>query len=96
MITKENAIHVLRVLESSGILSEEIEEDLNDICICIEQIENGLDLFGADDEEVSNLFVGKLNPYESSAPYNTDELKKEYDEWMAKCDAIAEKHKIKV
>lgn len=95
MITKEEAVDVLRDLQNSGILAESIEDNLNDICTCISELDNGLDLFGADDDYV-DLFVAKANPYHSSAPYNTDELKKEYDEWVAHCEKIAEKYKIKV
>ena len=94
MITKEQAIETLRNMQFSGVLSEEIENDLNDICICLQEFENGLDLFGADDDYV-DLFIAKADPYHSSAPYNTDELKKEYDEWVAHCEKIAEKYKIK-
>lgn len=95
MITKEDAINVLRNLEGCGILAEEIESDLNDICICLEYLDNGLDLFGGNDEEVSKLFVARRNPYQSSAPYNSDEEKAEYDKWVAETDAIAEKYSIK-
>lgn len=95
MITKEDAISTIIDLEESGILSKEITDNLSDIRICIEQIDNGLDLFGAEDDCVE-LFIAKANPYHSSAPYNTDELKAEYDAWVAKCEKIAEKYKIKV
>lgn len=94
MITKEDAMSCLRELIDSAILSESIADDLNDIAICIEQLENGLDLFGADDD-CGDLFIAKMNPYNSSAPYNTDELKKEYDEWISHCEQLAEKYKIK-
>lgn len=94
MITKEEAVDVLRDLQNSGILAESIVDNLNDICTCISELDNGFDLFGADDD-CSDLFIAKMNPYNSSAPYNTDELKKEYDEWVAHCEQIAEKYKIK-
>ena len=94
MITKEEAVDVLEELENSGILDKSIEDKLNEICTCIGSLDDGLDLFGADDDYV-DLFVAKADPYHSSAPYNTDELKKEYDEWVAHCEKIAEKYKIK-
>ena len=94
MITKEEAVDVLIDLAESGILSKKYEDALSDIRTCIEELDNGLDLFGAGDDYV-DLFIAKRNPYQSSAPYNTDELKKEYDEWVAHCDKIAEKYKIK-
>ena len=94
MITKDNAISTLRTLENSGVIADDIASDLNDICICIEQMDRGLDLFGADDD-CNELFIAKANPYHSSAPYNTDELKAEYDAWVEKCEKIAEKYKIK-
>lgn len=95
MITKEDAINVLIDLEDSGILTDSIDAKLSDIRICIEYLDNGLDLFGADDKEVSALFIAKADPYHSSAPYNTDELKAQYDEWVEKCKRVTEKYRIK-
>ena len=95
MITKEDAIEVLRNLETSGILADDIEDSLSEICTCLNYLDKGLDIFGGDNEEVSKLFTAKMNPYNSSAPYNTDELKAEYDKWIVEVDAIAEKYKIK-
>ena len=94
MITKEKAVEVLNDLIDSDIFKEETEDALHDISICIDKLEEGLDLFGAEDDYVE-LFAAKADPYHSSAPYNTDELKREYDAWLDKVQAIAEKYRIK-
>ena len=94
MITKEQATDLLYDMAEIDIFNETVKEKLHDIAQCIESLDDGLDLFGAEDDYV-DLFVARANPYQSSAPYNTDELKKEYDKWVEHCNEVAEKYRIK-
>ena len=98
MITRQGAIEALYKVIDSGILSEELEEQLTETAKCIEaedpENDLGVFLWGADDDYV-DLYIAKANPYESSEPYNTEEMKKEYDAWLDHCSEIFNKYRIK-
>ena len=56
MITRENAIDVLYEIVNSGILSEELEDDIQDIICCIEDEKDlGIHAWGMPDDEYSTL-----------------------------------------
>ena len=58
MITREAAIVTLYDLINSGILAEDLCDELTDIANCIAHEEIGLDTWGADDD-VIDLFIAK-------------------------------------
>lgn len=57
MIMREEAVEVLYDLISSGILSEEIEEKLQDIASCIEAENIGRHEWGVPREELGKLYA---------------------------------------
>lgn len=58
-ITREEAIETLYDLLNSGILSEEIEDKIQDIADNIENERYGLHMWGADEEEYAVLYTAK-------------------------------------
>ena len=96
MISREDACRTLIELVNSGIFSDEISDALEEIRLCIEaEQDRNIFLWGAKEEDWAELYTSRMNPYKSSAPYNTDLLKKEFDEWRSLCDEIYEKYKIR-
>lgn len=80
-ITRKEAIKTIYDIMNSGILSEELENALQDIANCIEYENDGLFLWGADDE-VSDLFAARRK--DLIPP-----------EWEEHCKSLYEKYKIK-
>ncbi|MCR5835973.1 MAG: hypothetical protein K6G88_05680 [Lachnospiraceae bacterium] len=96
MPTREKAVEILYEIINSGILDEELEVKIQDIASCIAaEDDNGIFIWGAEENDWIDLYVSKMDPYNSSVPYNTDELKKEYDKWIEHCKSVYEKYKIK-
>ena len=80
-ITREEAVHTLYAVINSGIISEELERKLQDIASCIDNEEQGLFTWGADND-VMDLFVAKREDLITP-------------EWEQHCNEIWEKYKIK-
>ena len=80
-ITRKEAIKTIYDIMNSGILSEELENALQDIANCIEHENDGLFLWGADDE-VSDLFTARRK--DLIPP-----------EWEKHCKSLYDKQKIK-
>ena len=80
-VTRKEAIKIIYDTMNSGILSEELENALQDIANCIEHENDELFLWGADDE-VSDLF----------AAWRKDLIP---PEWEEHCKSLYEKYKIK-
>ena len=96
MISRQEAMDFLFDLAECDLFSEEISNKLQEISQCIRaEDEQGIFIWGAEDDDWSELYVARMNPYQSSAPYNTDELKQEYDAWLKKCSDIYDKYKFK-
>ena len=94
-ITRHEAVMTIYELINSCIISEELEESLQDIANCIEAEEtHNIFLWGAD-YEVFDLFVAKMDPYGSSKKFQTEENIKQYESWMKHCKELYEKYKIK-
>lgn len=90
-ITRSEAVSVLSALIDSGILSDEIEDALQDIMFCIEQEQLGYHCWGGENELVelftshrADLWTDELkekvqaihNKYSfTPAPYEAEELK---------------------
>lgn len=77
-ITRDEAIAVLHQLTDSGILSEQMENDLADIRHCISCENDGYHVWGSDGDEIE-LYIGR------NVDLITDEVK-------AKCQAIHDKY----
>lgn len=80
-ITRDEAVTTLYDVINSGIISEELEERLEDIASCIEHEEQGLFTWGADDD-VIDLFVAKREDLYTP-------------EWEQHCNEIWEKYRIR-
>lgn len=57
MINRDDAIEVLRNLTESDILSEEIEEKLEQIILCIEEEQDGRHIWGATSDDWTELHI---------------------------------------
>ena len=80
-ITRKSAIETLNRLIISDILSDKLEEDLQQILNCISAEEDGLFLWGAGDD-ADDLFVAMREELVTV-------------DWAARCNEIFEKYKIK-
>lgn len=80
MIDREHAIKTLYAMTESGLLNEELEEDLIDVANCIAAEEDGLHLWNADDHEVAELYttVGGDEPFIREHEALCDKLYKKY------------------
>lgn len=82
MPTRLQAVRKLYDLINSGILAEDLEQDLRDIANCIEAEENlGIFLWGADDDYI-DLYIVKREDLIT-------------DEWLKHLDEVYEKYRIK-
>ena len=94
-ITRHEAVMTIYELINSCILSEELEESLQDIANCIEAEEtHNIFLWGAD-SEATDLFSAVMDPYTSSKEFQTEENIKRYEDWKKHCNELYEKYKIK-
>lgn len=82
MITREDAKIVLYEVMNSGIISDELEGDLQEIVNCIEYEQLGLHMWGADDGDVGTLAMAMR----TDIP--------EYQEHVKKQQAIADRHRF--
>ena len=55
--SRSEAVAILKSLIESGVLSEEMVENLKEIKTCIENERKGIDLFGAAHDKVAPLFI---------------------------------------
>ncbi len=81
MITREEAVEILNRLSDSLILEEKLEYGLYDILKCIEAENEGLFLWGADDDYI-DLYVTKREDLIT-------------DEWLKHLAKVREKYRIK-
>lgn len=80
-ITREEAVTTLYDVINSGIISDELEGKLQDIASCIDNEEQGLFTWGADDD-VIDLFIAKREDLITP-------------EWEQHCNEIWEKYRIR-
>lgn len=80
-ITREEAIKTLYNIINSGIISDELEGKLQDIASCIDNEEQWLFTWGADDD-VIDLFIAKREDLITP-------------EWEQHCNEIWKKYRIK-
>lgn len=86
MPIREQAVQNLYELINSGILSKEVESNLEDIAKCIEAEDRennlGISLWGAEDTDWMDLYVAKRSDLMTP-------------EWEQHCTKVYEKYKIK-
>ena len=80
MITRDDAIEVLYDLMNSNVLDDELCDDLQNIANCISAERDSMHLWGADDQEVAELYT----MVQSSAP--------DAEEHEALCDKLFNKY----
>lgn len=94
-ITRHEAVLTIYELINSCIISEELEDKLQDIANCIEAEEtHNIFLWGADIEAI-DLFTAVMNPYQSSKEFRTEENIKRHEDWMEHCNELYEKYRIR-
>ena len=94
-ITRHEAVLTIYELINSCIISDELEERLQDIANCIEAEETkNIFLWGAENEAF-DLFTAVMNPYNSSKEFQTEENIKRYEDWMKHCNELYEKYRIR-
>lgn len=69
MISREEAVDILTMLEESEILNEEIQDKLGDISTAIEKETEGLHIWGSEEDDWTELYVAYREDHW------TDELK---------------------
>ena len=86
MPTREESVHTLYSLINSGILSEELEEQLEDIARCIESedADNNLGVFlwGIEENDWMDLYTARRSDLITP-------------EWEKHCHELYEKYRIK-
>lgn len=86
MPTRAEAVQTLYELINSGILSDELTDELEDIvrCIAAEDKENelGISLWGVEENDWLDLYIAKRSDLIDDA-------------WLKHCQKIYEKYKIK-
>lgn len=80
-LTREEAVEKIYAVINSGIIKDELEEDLANIANSIENEEKGLFTWGAEDEVV-DLFIAKRSDLITP-------------EWEKHCADLYEKYRIK-
>ena len=78
VISRDEAIQVLYQVMNSGIISEDIEEELQDIANCIEGEKKGLFLWGADDDHIDLFTARREDLIDDAWEQHLDELWEKY------------------